>query len=114
MKDGGSVDGGKEAMEMLVHSGPVVMEMSGYSEKGFKRKLAVQALFGKVYYFSELPEFCSRDSSLIVKEIFGVADEDAEKLRIHTHSEVGDMDSLQKMVDGSDSEDSTDGSSTAQ
>ncbi|KAA8528887.1 hypothetical protein F0562_033625 [Nyssa sinensis] len=94
--------------------GPVVMEMSGYSEKGFKRKLAVQALFGKVYYLSELPEFCSRDSSLIVKEIFGVADEDAEKLRIHTHSEVGDMDSLEKMVDGSDSEDCSDGSSTAQ
>ncbi|XP_059656185.1 uncharacterized protein LOC132303114 isoform X2 [Cornus florida] len=33
--------------------GPVVMDMSGYSEKGFKRKLAVQALFGKVYYLSE-------------------------------------------------------------
>lgn len=35
-------------------SGPVVMEMSGYSEKGFKRKLAVKALFGKVYYLSEV------------------------------------------------------------
>ncbi|XP_052204880.1 uncharacterized protein LOC127809807 isoform X2 [Diospyros lotus] len=34
--------------------GPVVMHMSGYSEKGFKRKLAVQALFGKVYYLSEV------------------------------------------------------------
>ncbi|CAI9785516.1 unnamed protein product [Fraxinus pennsylvanica] len=85
--------------------GPVVMDMTGYSEKGFKRKLAVQALFGKVYYLSELPEFCSRDSSLTVKEIFGVADEDAEKLRLHTVSEAGDMDSLEKMVDGSDSED---------
>ncbi|XP_022882213.1 uncharacterized protein LOC111399175 isoform X2 [Olea europaea var. sylvestris] len=84
--------------------GPVVMDMTGYSEKGFKRKLAVQALFGKVYYMSELPEFCSRDSSLTVKEIFGVADEDAEKLRLHTVSEAGDMDSLEKMVDGSDSE----------
>lgn len=30
------------------------MDMSGYSEKGFKRKLAVQALFGKVYYLSEV------------------------------------------------------------
>jgi hypothetical protein len=28
--------------------------MSGYSEKGFKRKLAVQALFGKVFYLSEV------------------------------------------------------------
>lgn len=35
-------------------SGPVVMNMSGYSEKGFKRKLAVQALFGKVFYLSEV------------------------------------------------------------
>ncbi|PIM99583.1 hypothetical protein CDL12_27920 [Handroanthus impetiginosus] len=85
--------------------GPVVMDTSGYSEKGFKRKLAVQALFGKVYYLSELPEFCSRDSSLTVKEIFGVADEDAEKLRLHTVSEAGDMDSLEKMIEGSDSSD---------
>ncbi|KAK3012891.1 hypothetical protein RJ639_009708 [Escallonia herrerae] len=93
--------------------GPVVMDMSGYSERGFKRKLAVQALFGKIYYLSELPEFCSRDSSLIVKEIFGVADEDAEKLRIHAVSEAGDMESLEKMVDGSDSEESVDGSKAA-
>ncbi|GAV62354.1 hypothetical protein CFOL_v3_05878 [Cephalotus follicularis] len=89
--------------------GPVVMDMSGYSEKGFKRKLAVQALFGKVFYLSELPEFCSRDSSLIVKEIFGVTDEDTDKLRMHTRSEAGDVDSLEKMVD--DSEDSGEGSS---
>ncbi|KAI6670001.1 hypothetical protein NL676_004886 [Syzygium grande] len=86
--------------------GPVVMNMAGYSEKGFKRKLAVQALFGKVFYLSELPEFCSQDSSLIVKEIFGVADEDADKLRLHTLSEAGDLHSLEKMVDDSDSEDS--------
>ncbi|KAL0409086.1 UNVERIFIED_CONTAM: hypothetical protein Sradi_1843000 [Sesamum radiatum] len=89
------------------------MDMSGYSEKGFKRKLAVQALFGKVYYLSELPEFCSRDSSLTVKEIFGVADEDAEKLRLHTVSEAGDMDSLEKMVDGSEATDSSDEPSDA-
>ncbi|KAK6146636.1 hypothetical protein DH2020_020505 [Rehmannia glutinosa] len=93
--------------------GPVVMDMSGYSEKGFKRKLAVQALFGKVYYLSELPEFCSKDSSLTVKEIFGVADEDAEKLRLHTVSEAGDLDSLEKMIDGSDTEESSDESSNA-
>lgn len=84
--------------------GPVVMDASGYTEKGFKRKLAVQALFGKVFYLSELPEFCSRDSSLIVKEIFGVTDEDADQLRIHTVSEVGDMESLEKMVDSSEAE----------
>ncbi|KAL4569979.1 hypothetical protein LXL04_025628 [Taraxacum kok-saghyz] len=86
--------------------GPVVMNTSGYSEKGLRRKLAVQALFGKIFYLSELPEFCGKDGSLIVKEIFGVADEDAEKLRLHTVAESGDMDSLEKMVDGSDSEDS--------
>ncbi|XP_021886943.1 uncharacterized protein LOC110806409 [Carica papaya] len=86
--------------------GPVVMDMSGFTEKGFKRKLAVQALFGKVFYLSELPEFCSRDNSLIVKEIFGVTDEDADKLRLHALSEAGDLGSLEKMVDGTDSEDS--------
>ncbi|CAL5363129.1 unnamed protein product [Camellia sinensis] len=76
--------------------GPVVMDISGYSEKGFKRKLAVQALFGKVYYLSELP------------------DEDAEKLRLHTVSDSGDVDSLDKMIDhGSESEDSGDGLSNA-
>ncbi|KAK0573681.1 hypothetical protein LWI29_011933 [Acer saccharum] len=85
--------------------GPVVLNISGYSERGFKRKLAVQALFGKVFYLSELTEFCSRDSSLIVKEIFGVTDEDADKLRLHTLSEAGDMDSLEKMINDSDSED---------
>ncbi|KAL9229984.1 hypothetical protein vseg_005388 [Gypsophila vaccaria] len=88
--------------------GPVVMDASGYSEKGFKRKLAVQALFGKVYYLSELPEFCSKDNSLIVKEIFGVTDEDADKLRIDTLSDAGDVESLEKMVEGgSDSADSS-------
>ncbi|KAI3502018.1 hypothetical protein L1887_30049 [Cichorium endivia] len=91
--------------------GPVVMNTSGYSEKGLRRKLAVQALFGKIFYLSELPEFCGRDGSLIVKEIFGVADEDAEKLRLHTVAEAGDMDSLEKMVDASDSEDSGESSS---
>ncbi|MBA0799015.1 hypothetical protein Gohar_009552 [Gossypium harknessii] len=97
----------------LYCSGPVVMDMSGFTEKGFKRKLAVQGLFGKVLYLSELPEFCSRDSSLIVKEIFGVTDEDADKLRLHTFSEAGDMDSLEKMVDGSNSEDSHEDSADA-
>ncbi|QCD89364.1 uncharacterized protein LOC114166364 [Vigna unguiculata] len=88
--------------------GPIVMDKSGYTEKGFKRKIAVQALFGKVFYLSDLPEFCSRDSSLVVKEIFGVTDEDADKLRIHTVSEAGSLDALEKMVDGSDSEHASD------
>lgn len=37
--------------------------------------------------------------------------EDAEKLRMHTSSEAGDMESLEKMIDGSDSEDTSEGSS---
>lgn len=39
--------------------------------------------------------------------------EDADKLRLHTLSEAGDMDSLQKMVNDSDSEDSGEGSPDA-
>ncbi|KAJ0969974.1 hypothetical protein J5N97_022851 [Dioscorea zingiberensis] len=87
---------------IVKEKGPVVMDLSGFTEKGFKRKLAVQVLFGKVFYLSELPEFCSRDSSLIIKEIFGVTDEDAEKLRIHTLSETSDVDSLNKMAGAED------------
>ncbi|GAU34724.1 hypothetical protein TSUD_16970 [Trifolium subterraneum] len=90
--------------------GPIVMNKSGYTEKGFKRKLAVQALFGKVFYLSELPEFCSSDSSLVVKEIFGVTDEDADQLRLQTTSEAGNLDALEKMADISDSEDSSEAS----
>ncbi|XP_076895017.1 uncharacterized protein LOC143547491 [Bidens hawaiensis] len=88
--------------------GPVVMNTSGYSEKGLRRKLAVQALFGKILYLSELPEFCARDSSLIVKEIFGVADEDVERLRLPTVAEAGDMDSLEKMVVSVDADEDED------
>jgi hypothetical protein len=35
-------------------AGPVVMDLSGFTEQGFKRKLAVQALFGKILYLSEV------------------------------------------------------------
>ncbi|CAL9077394.1 unnamed protein product [Musa acuminata var. zebrina] len=48
-----------------------------------------------------LPEFCSRDSSLIVKEIFGVTDDDADTLHMHTLSEIDDVESMKKMVDDS-------------
>ncbi|THU74377.1 hypothetical protein C4D60_Mb04t32700 [Musa balbisiana] len=48
-----------------------------------------------------LPGFCSRDSSLIVKEIFGVTDEDADTLRMHTLSEIDDIESMKRMVDDS-------------
>ncbi|KAI5014062.1 hypothetical protein ZWY2020_055452 [Hordeum vulgare] len=91
--------------------GPIVMDLSGFTEQGFKRKLAVQTLFGKIMYLSELPEFCSRDGSLVVKEIFGVTDEDADSLRSRTLSEAGDIESLEKMVDDSDFEHGTPSSS---
>nr|CAD1819043.1 unnamed protein product [Ananas comosus var. bracteatus] len=94
------------ARRIVKEKGPVVMDLSGFTEKGFKRKLAVQALFGKILYLSELPEFCSRDSSLIIKEIFGVTDEDANALRIHTLSEIDDVESIKKMVDDSETEES--------
>jgi hypothetical protein len=50
----------------------------------------------------QLPEFCSRDGSLVVKEIFGVTDEDADSIRIHILSETSDIESLEKMVDDSE------------
>ncbi|XP_047163435.1 LOW QUALITY PROTEIN: uncharacterized protein LOC124833098 [Vigna umbellata] len=78
--------------------GPIVMDKSGYTEKGFKRKIAVQALFGKVFYLSELPEFCSRDSSLVVKEIFGVTDEDADKLRSTRSLKLGVLMHLRRWL----------------
>ncbi|KAL3824264.1 hypothetical protein ACJIZ3_020293 [Penstemon smallii] len=96
---------------IVKEKGPVVMDMSGYSEKGFKRKLAVQALFGKVYYLFTLAELGT--NILIANEMscwIKLKYEDAEKLRVHTVSEAGDMDSLEKkMIDGSDeTEDSND------
>lgn len=39
--------------------------------------------------------------------------EDAEKLRLHTISEVGDLGSLEKMIGGSDEEESSDDSAKA-
>ncbi|XP_072955495.1 uncharacterized protein [Typha angustifolia] len=47
---------------------------------------------------NELPEFCSRDSSLIIKEIFGVTDEDADTFHVHTLSEIDDVESIKKMA----------------
>jgi hypothetical protein len=34
--------------------GPVVMNLQGFTEKGIKRKAAVQALFTKLLYLSEV------------------------------------------------------------
>lgn len=92
---------------IVKEKGPVVMDTTGFTEKGIKRKAAVQALFSKLLYLSELDEFCSTNrSSLSIKEIFGVTDEDADALRIETLSEVSDVDSLEKMVKLSSDSDS--------
>lgn len=39
---------------------------------------------------------------------FHIHSEDADTIRLHTLSEAGDMDSLEKMVNDSDSEDAED------
>jgi len=39
--------------------------------------------------------------------LFSFHSEDADKLRIHTVSEAGSLDALEKMVDDSDSEDAS-------
>lgn len=105
---------------IVKEKGPVVMNTSGFTEKGIKRKAAVQGLFSKLLYLSELDEFCSTTrSSLGIKEIFGVTDEDADALRIETLSEVSDVDSLENMVklssdSDSDSEESDTGTDKPQ
>ncbi|KAG2334406.1 hypothetical protein Bca4012_016232 [Brassica carinata] len=43
---------------IVKEKGPVVMNKQRFTEKGFKRKLAVLTLFGKIYYLSALPDFC--------------------------------------------------------
>ncbi|KAG6518797.1 hypothetical protein ZIOFF_022278 [Zingiber officinale] len=50
---------------IVKEKGPVVMDLSGFTEKGFKRKLAVQVLFGKIFYLSEV-----KYSSMFLLEIF--------------------------------------------
>ncbi|KAI5073539.1 hypothetical protein GOP47_0011552 [Adiantum capillus-veneris] len=88
------------SQRIVKEKGPVLMDTRGMTEKGVKKKAAVQALFSKLLYLSELDEFCQVTSggSLRVKEIFGVTDSDADSIRIETLSEVGDVESLEKMV----------------
>lgn len=88
------------SQRIVKEKGPVLMDTRGLTEKGVKRKAAVQALFSKLLYLSELDEFCQTTSrgSLRLKEIFGVTDDDANSIRIETLSEVGDVESLEKMV----------------
>lgn len=87
--------------------GPVVMNTSGFTEKGLQRKAAVQALFTKLLYLSELEEFCSQSvrEKLEVKSIFGVTDDDADSIRITSLSSAEDMEKLDKAMNlGSETE----------
>ncbi|CAI6002079.1 unnamed protein product, partial [Closterium sp. NIES-64] len=54
--------------------GPVVMDTTGFTEKGVQRKAAVQGIFTKLLYLSELDDFCgpSGREKLEIKIIFGV------------------------------------------
>ncbi|GAQ84705.1 hypothetical protein KFL_002010210 [Klebsormidium nitens] len=124
------------ASKVVRAKGPVMMDTRGMTEKGIKKKAAVQAIFTKLLYLSELDEFLSpearkvpermppprtaappppaKDEPLVfrpemlkqqatgptqaeidaeqnqylrVKEIFGLTDEDADRIRIDTLSE---------------------------
>ncbi|CAM6029015.1 unnamed protein product [Sphagnum balticum] len=90
--------------------GPVVMNLQGFTEKGIKRKAAVQALFTKLLYLSEMDEFVlsSSRTALAIKSIFGVTDEDANSLHIESLSEPSDVESLERMVSSEDEESETD------
>ncbi|KAL6954521.1 hypothetical protein U1Q18_047551 [Sarracenia purpurea var. burkii] len=62
----------------------------------------------------ELGLFCYRRENCTEEkfQFSKLLDEDAEKLRLHTLSEAGDLDSLEKKINDSDSEDSSNGSSS--
>ncbi|KAF2312318.1 hypothetical protein GH714_034192 [Hevea brasiliensis] len=79
---------------IVKEKGPVVMDMTGYTERGLRENLLCKPFLERcIIYLSE----------------------DADKLRLHTLSEAGDLDSLDKMVYSSDSdtEDYDDHSSNA-
>ncbi|XP_078167731.1 ribosomal RNA small subunit methyltransferase J [Carex rostrata] len=86
--------------------GPVFMDLdlSALTTKGRDKRVYVRGLFQKILYLAELPEFCTVDNSLIIKEIFGVTDEDAETIRYQTLSEYDDVESMMKKVSDSDSD----------
>lgn len=106
LKDSDTVEILNDVSRRIVkEKGRVLMDTTGMTEKGVKRKAAVQALFSKLLYLSELDEFCEATSrgSLQLKEIFGVTDEDANSVCIEMLSEIGDVESLEKMIPADDS-----------
>ncbi|KAJ0428220.1 hypothetical protein HanHA300_Chr17g0643681 [Helianthus annuus] len=58
----------------------------------------------------KLPPLSCGTNKCLTTWLMKFGSEDAEKLRLHTVAEAGDMGSLEKMVDGSVSEDSGEGS----
>jgi len=53
-------------LSCLGPAGPVVMDMSGFTEKGLQRKVAVQALFTKLLYLSEVRNLLSLSTVLFI------------------------------------------------
>eukprot|EP00897_Mesotaenium_endlicherianum_P003954 jgi/Mesen1/3587/ME000020S03116 len=91
---------------IVKQKGAVVMSLEGFTEKGVQRKVAVQAVFSKLLYLSELEEFCSSSvrEKMLVKTAFGVTDSDADSLRIQTLSEATDLESWEKNLDSTDAD----------
>ena len=65
------------------------------------------------WFFTHRMCFFGEWEFLIIFLLFNHLSEDAEKLRLYAFSDYGDVDSLEKMVDGSDFEDPSHGSSNA-
>eukprot|EP00245_Coleochaete_scutata_P010536 TRINITY_DN370_c0_g1_i1.p1 TRINITY_DN370_c0_g1~~TRINITY_DN370_c0_g1_i1.p1 ORF type:complete len:358 (-),score=72.63 TRINITY_DN370_c0_g1_i1:710-1783(-) len=86
--------------------GPLVMNTVGMTEKGIKRKAAVQSLFSKLLYLSELEDFVpsSVQDKVKLKEIFGAAEQDVNLIRIESLSELSDLDSLDKSISAAESD----------
>lgn len=80
--------------------GPIVMDTTGMTEKGIKRKASVQGIFTKLFYLSTLEDFCSSSvhDLLKFKSTFGITDEDAESIKIETLTGTADIDSLEKLM----------------
>eukprot|EP00270_Netrium_digitus_P012329 TRINITY_DN3998_c0_g1_i4.p1 TRINITY_DN3998_c0_g1~~TRINITY_DN3998_c0_g1_i4.p1 ORF type:complete len:368 (-),score=82.46 TRINITY_DN3998_c0_g1_i4:57-1160(-) len=84
------------ARRIVKEKGPVVMDTSGFTEKGIKRKAAVQALCSKLLYLAELEDICAAEAQqkLQLKSIFGITDEDASAIRIESLSDATAMAAL--------------------
>lgn len=81
---------------VVKQNGPVVMDTTGFTEKGVKRKAAVQAIFSKLLYLSEVEEFIAPSARklLQITAIFGVTEDDADNIRIESLSDASSLEDL--------------------